>query len=149
MTCLNVNLLQTCQVFFVSCKTVYQWLTTYCYFMSDILPPHPHLCQKWCTHTFWSVLAIQKNMPVFWSLFWQQNTTNTKPKWSQPSYGNLPIQIYEEKNKIISQIYHAVSHMFLQLAPIMNLSGIKHSCVSCGDCEISARSQVIHKKYLH
>ena len=61
------------------------------------------------------------------------------------THGNLPIQIYEEKNKIISQIYHAVSHMFLQLTPIMNLSGIKHSCVSSGDCKIPARSQNIRR----
>ena len=60
-------------------------------------------------------------------------------------HGNLPIQIYEEKNKIISQIYHAVSHMFLQLTPIMNLSGIKHSRVSSGHCKIPARSQHIRR----
>lgn len=68
--------------------------------------------------------------------------TGTHLSWA---HGNLPIQIYEEKNKIISQIYHAVSHMFLQLTPIMNLSGIKHSCVSSGDCKIPATSQHIRR----
>ena len=67
--------------------------------------------------------------------------TVTHLSWT---HGNLPIQIYEEKNKIISQVYHAVSHMFLQLTPIMNLSGIKHSCVSSGDCKIPARSQLAY-----
>ena len=67
--------------------------------------------------------------------------TETHLSWT---HENLPIQIYEEKNKIISQIYHAVSHMFLQLTAIMNLSGIKHSCVSSGDCKIPARSQLAY-----
>ena len=34
ITCLHVGLLRIGQVFSVSCKIVYQWVTTYCSFMS-------------------------------------------------------------------------------------------------------------------
>jgi hypothetical protein len=67
-------------------------------------------------------------------------------KWKEKKWLDSPVQIYEEKDKIISQIYHTVSHMFLQLAPIMNFSRIKHSCVSCGNCEIPKKINTI-KRY--
>jgi len=62
---------------------------------------------------------------------------------SKASDKDLPIQIYEEKDKIISQIYHTVPHMFLQLAMIMNLSWIKHTCISCWDSEIPAKRSIV------
>jgi hypothetical protein len=37
MTRLSVGMLTTCQVFSVSCKTVYWWVRTNCCFVSDIL----------------------------------------------------------------------------------------------------------------
>jgi hypothetical protein len=35
MTCLSVGVLRNCQVFSVSCKTVYRWVATDCCFRSD------------------------------------------------------------------------------------------------------------------
>ena len=37
ITCLSVGLLRICQVFSVSCKIVYWWITTNCCFMNDIV----------------------------------------------------------------------------------------------------------------
>jgi len=39
ITCLCIGLLSICQVFSVPCKTVYQWVTTNCCFISNVLPP--------------------------------------------------------------------------------------------------------------
>jgi len=36
MTCLSVDLLMTCKVFSVSCKTAYRWIMTNCCFMRGI-----------------------------------------------------------------------------------------------------------------
>jgi len=36
MACLSVDLLRICQVFSVSCKTAYRWITTNCCFMCGI-----------------------------------------------------------------------------------------------------------------
>lgn len=42
----------------------------------------------------------------------------------------LPVQVNEEAEEVISQLNHALLHVGLELTPVMNLGGIKHTHVS-------------------
>lgn len=41
----------------------------------------------------------------------------------------LPVQVNEEAEEVISQLNHALLHVGLELTPVMNLGGIKHTHV--------------------
>jgi hypothetical protein len=46
ITCWSVGLLRTYQVYSISCKSVYRWVTKHCCFMSDV-SPRPNCFFRW------------------------------------------------------------------------------------------------------
>lgn len=44
-----------------------------------------------------------------------------------------PVQVNEEAEEVIAQLYHGLLHVRLELTPVMNLSGVKHAHVSHRD----------------
>ena len=62
ITCLCISLLSICQVFSVPCTTVYQWVTTNCCFMSNVLPP-----SLWWISFRWKVKSLRGgNEMIVW-----------------------------------------------------------------------------------
>lgn len=45
----------------------------------------------------------------------------------------LPVQVNEEAEEVVSQLNHGLLHVGLELTPVVDLSGVKHTHVSQGD----------------
>jgi hypothetical protein len=80
ITCLSVGLLMICQVFSVSCKIVYRWVTANCCFMSDILTIGKGL--NFCRFEFEVFYAIFVSFGLngfeLCSLFWMFSNLQVK-----------------------------------------------------------------------